>query len=182
MTKKQFEIAKTQMSRVIAQSLTEEDPSHAENTLYWTLRLRPNADEVLRLAAYGHDIERAMPDRLTPEAFDTYNEYKQAHAVRAGKIAADIAKSVGYSNEDCNRLAMIIRQAEFSSEDADVQLICDADSISYFDNNARYYLAKRGKEATHKKMHFMYTRASRRAQSAIQEVIAEKPELNLLNL
>ncbi len=35
-----------------------EDPRHAENTLDWLLKLKPDADEALQIAALGHDIER----------------------------------------------------------------------------------------------------------------------------
>ena len=51
------------IERVIAQSSVTEDSIHSKNTLQWLLRLKPNADEGLRIAALGHDIERAIEER-----------------------------------------------------------------------------------------------------------------------
>ncbi|WP_292408722.1 MULTISPECIES: hypothetical protein [unclassified Methanoculleus] len=39
-----------------------EDPAHAKDTLRWLLFLCPDADDALRIAALGHDIERTLPD------------------------------------------------------------------------------------------------------------------------
>ncbi len=44
----------------MADSSVPEDPRHAENTLDWLLRLKPDADEPLQIATLGHDIERAL--------------------------------------------------------------------------------------------------------------------------
>ncbi len=48
---------------VISRSPVPEDPGHAENTLSWLLRLRPDAGMSMQIAALGHDIERAVSPR-----------------------------------------------------------------------------------------------------------------------
>lgn len=50
-----------------------EDPEHAQNTLEWLLKLKPDADEALQIAALGHDIERAFED--TKVRRDDYRDF-----------------------------------------------------------------------------------------------------------
>ena len=146
----------------------------------WLLKLEPDADEVLQLAVLGHDIERALPDRLTREPFATYDEYKKAHAERAGRLVASIAKESGYSDEETEEIKRLIGEAEFLSADTEVQLICDADSISYFDYNIHFYLERSGEARTKQKMRFMYDRASVRAKTEINKILDGNPNLSKL--
>lgn len=170
--------ARQKADEIIRGSDIETDLPHAKNIQHWLLVLNPTADDVLQFAAYAHDVERGMPDRLRKEMFDTYDEYKSAHAKRAGRIAAAIAEESGFSTEDSKRLSRIIEDAEFSSDDPEVQLVCDADSISFFDTNADYYLKTRGLEGFQKKVRFMYDRASDRAKEHIRGLAKTRPTLS----
>ena len=178
---KRFQATKSALAGIIAGSIEPADLSHAENIVNWLLILEPKADEALQLAAYGHDVERARPDRFTAKMFETYDDYKRAHAARAGQMVAEIALEAGYVPAVTERIARIIEAAEFSSADPDVQLICDADSISFFDNNLSYYVEAHGLDNAQEKCRFMFERASVRAQRHIQQVLSAKPELNLLD-
>ena len=51
---------KNEIKSITSNSQVPEDSIHAQNTLEWLVRLKPDADEALRIAALGHDIERAM--------------------------------------------------------------------------------------------------------------------------
>lgn len=165
--------AKENITRVINKSKTPEDPSHAENVLTWLLVLEPDADEVLQLSAFGHDIERAMPDRYTLKDFSSYEEYKSAHAKRSGQLVKNAIEEAGYAIEDGDRAAGLVEDAEFSSDDPEVQLICDADTISFFDNNLAYYRKRYSSEDTKKKVVFMYERATPRAKKYVDELISK---------
>jgi uncharacterized LabA/DUF88 family protein len=172
-----FKIAKEKISAIVAVSLTKEDPGHSENAWKWLLKLKPDADEVLQLSVLGHDIERALPDRLTRDSFATYDEYKSAHAKRAGTLVARIARESGYSDEEAEKIERLIGEAEFSSNDPEVQLISDADSISFFDYNIRFYLERSGEEKAMQKMRFMYDRVSGLAKKEIDNILKENPNL-----
>jgi HD-GYP domain-containing protein (c-di-GMP phosphodiesterase class II) len=115
-----FKIAKEKIATVVAGSLTEEDLGHSENAWQWLLKMKSDADELLQLAVLGHDIERALPDRFKKTSFATYDEYKSAHARRAGELVARIAKESGYSSEEAEKIDQLIREAEFSSSDPEV--------------------------------------------------------------
>ena len=54
---------KKAIEAVVAESSVPEDPLHSKNTLSWLLKLKPDADEALQIAALGHDIERAIERR-----------------------------------------------------------------------------------------------------------------------
>ena len=59
--------AEQRIRSAISRSKVPEDPLHAENTLAWVLKLMPEADEALQLAALGHDIDRAIETRRVQE-------------------------------------------------------------------------------------------------------------------
>src|SRR5690606_41406626 len=71
----------------VARSQVPEDPGHAENTLEWLLRLEPEADQALRLAALAHDIERSRPNRLRRQEFEDYDRFKAMHAAIGARMA-----------------------------------------------------------------------------------------------
>ena len=174
-----FNLAKSQIAEVISRSTTEEDPTHSLNALDWLLVLKPDADEVLQLAALAHDIERALPDRLTRGQFQTYEEYKSAHARRAGETAESILRGCGYTDVDAHRVSEIIKDSESGNDNSDVNLVMDADSISFFDNNVELYLKRKGVSATQEKCSFMYDRASLKAKEIIRGIMAKKPEIGV---
>ena len=73
--------AERRIAEVIAGSDVPEDPLHSRNTLEWLLRLDPRADPALRIAALGHDIERAVEARKVRRGdFADYDAFKAAHA------------------------------------------------------------------------------------------------------
>ncbi len=75
------------IEEVIAGSTVPEDPDHSRNTLKWLLVLDANADVALRIAALGHDIDRAIEARKVRRAdFADYDAFKAAHARNGAAI------------------------------------------------------------------------------------------------
>lgn len=172
-----FKRAKKQIEEIISHSQVEEDPGHAQKTLEWILKLKPDADEILQLGALTHDIERARPDRYRQEQFSDYYIYKQAHAQLSADIAARIVSECGYATAEVERLRLIIRHHEAESANPDARLLMDADSITYFDYNVPFYLNRRGEEATIKKILFMYNRVSPQAKKEINRLVRSNSDL-----
>ncbi len=86
---------KKKIEDIIKKSSVPEDYPHSKNTLKWLLKLKPNADEALKIAALGHDIERAIEERKIKRSdYKTYEKFKDAHALNSAKIIAEIM-------EDC---------------------------------------------------------------------------------
>ena len=91
-----IECTKQRIRAVVAGSSVPEDARHAENTLDWLLRLKPDADEALQIAALGHDIERALEDRKVKQVdFANYDTFKAAHARNSAEILREIMQDYG---------------------------------------------------------------------------------------
>jgi hypothetical protein len=71
---------KRKIEEIIKKSPVSEDPIHSKNTLEWLLKLKPDADEALKIAALGHDIERAIEERkVRREDYKNYDEFKDLY-------------------------------------------------------------------------------------------------------
>jgi Domain of unknown function (DUF4202) len=129
----------------IAGSSTPEDPAHADNTLQWLLRLKPDADPALQLAALGHDIDRASPDKVQRRDFDDYDAFKAAHARHSAAILRDLLMQHALPSSLIDQTCELVACHEVGgSPDADI--LKDADSLSYFDTNLPLYLNREGEE------------------------------------
>jgi len=58
-----IDCVKRKIEEIVKESPVPEDLVHSRNTLEWVLKLDPGADEALKIAALGHDIERAIEER-----------------------------------------------------------------------------------------------------------------------
>src|SRR5690606_29380018 len=96
----------------LKQSQVPEDPGHAENTLKWLLRLDPQADLALRLAALAHDIERASPSRLRRQDFYDYDRFKAMHAAIGARMAASLFRGAGVHRSVRREACRLIRLHE----------------------------------------------------------------------
>ncbi len=132
---------------VIARSEVPEDPAHAENTLEWLLRLDPEADEALRIAALAHDIDRATPERVRREDFPDYDSFKAAHARRGARLLRGILEDCGIDGAVAQEACRLVERHE-TGGDPRSDVLKDADSLSYFDVNLPLYFAREGREAT----------------------------------
>ena len=82
------------IEEIINNSKVPEDPIHSKNTLTWVYRLEKDVDIPLIISALGHDIERAIEDLKVKRAdYETYNEFKKAHALNSAKILKKIMTS-----------------------------------------------------------------------------------------
>ncbi len=142
-----FDCARRRILEVIAGSEVPEDPAHAENTLEWLLRLQPGADPALRLAALGHDIDRATPDRVRREAFDDYDAFKAAHARRGAELLGRILEGCGVAPEVTREACRLVALHEVGG-DPRADLLREADSLSFFEVNLPLYHAREGDEET----------------------------------
>ena len=75
-----------------------------KNTLEWLLKLKPDADEALQIAALAHDIERAIEKRkVKRKDYKDYDEFKNAHALNSANISVEITKKCNVSTELADR-------------------------------------------------------------------------------
>ena len=170
-------IVRQKIKEIIATSPIETDPFHSIDTEKWVLQLKPDADEALCLAARCHDIDRAV-SRITNSELkkSDYNQYKKEHAIRSASIMKGMLTGLNFNKDFIGKISYLVENHEVGG-DADANILCDADSISYFNDGFDKYLERNGLERTKNKVSFMYSRASDRASNIIKSLDYSNPEL-----
>ncbi len=175
-----IDCAKQKIGAVIAGSLVPEDPRHAENTVEWLLRLDPDADEALQMAALGHDIDRAVEARKVQRAdFADYDAFKAAHARNSAIMLSEIMDACGVIGDIKEEVYRLVCRHEVGG-DPRTDLIKDADAISYFDVNLPLYYERNGWEETLRRCEWGYRRLSARMRPVAANMSYDSQELNAL--
>ncbi|HEC31128.1 MAG TPA: DUF4202 family protein [Deltaproteobacteria bacterium] len=139
---------KQEIRKIIAGSSVPEDPLHAENTVQWVKKLKPDADEALIIAALAHDIERAIEDRKVKKSlFSDYDEFKEAHALNSARIIKEIMLSHGVERQLIDEVYRLVRFHE-KGGDPRTDVLRDADALSFFEVNMPFYYEREGFENT----------------------------------
>ena len=175
-----LDCAKQEIRRIIAASQVPEDPRHADNTLEWLLRLAPDADEALQLAALGHDIDRAIEEVKVRRAdFDDYDAFKAAHARHGAELIRPILTACGVERPIVDETCRLVTAHEVGG-DRRADLLKDADSISYFDVNLPLYYQREGWAESTRRSLWGYRRLSARARDIVKNICYEEKVLSQL--
>jgi len=172
---------KQEIENVISNSPVVTDLAHARSTVKWLLRLEPNADEAQQIAALAHDIERGLRDSIVQpglkEGYENYKEYKRIHAEKSAKIISDILERYEFNKTFVKKVSHLVSNHE-SGGDPKTDLLMDADSLSFFEENLELYFEKYGEEATRKKIAFMYERMSEPAKQFVGDMSCQDQHLD----
>ncbi|HDZ01882.1 MAG TPA: DUF4202 family protein [Nitrospirae bacterium] len=169
--------AKERIKAVIAGSRVPEDPLHAENTLEWLLKLDPDADQALQIAALAHDIDRAVEDQKVRRSdFDDYDAFKAAHARSGANILREILIECGVARATIDETCRLVALHE-AGGDTRSDLLKDADSISYFEVNMPLYYQREGRQETKRRSVWGYQRLSARLKEAVKDITYEDETL-----
>ncbi len=172
-----IDCVKNRIEEIINTSPVPEDPIHSKNTLEWLLRLKPDADEALQIAALGHDIERAIEKRkVRRQDYKNYDEFKDAHASNSAEILAEIMKECNISKELADdSLFLVCHHERGGTRPSDI--LRDADSISFFDVNLPYYFMRNGVEETRRRCLWGYRRLPNNLKGLVAEFDYQNKEL-----
>ena len=166
-----IECAKRKIRAVISKSGVPEDPVHAENVLEWVLKLKPDADESLQIAALAHDIDRADERRKAQRSdFNDYNAFKAAHANNGAKILKEILHECHVKQSIIDEACRLVERHE-TGGDRRSDLLKDADSISYFEVNMPLYFQREGYEETLTRCIWGYQRLSPKMKEICRNMI-----------
>lgn len=158
------------VERFVVESFTaagrEKSIPHYLRTAYWLKELRPDADDALLVAAVAHDIERAfqeddlwkIPKESEKEFLD--EKYLQEHQERSARILREFLKRQDCGKEFVQRVKRLVSRHEIGGSD-DENVLKDADSISFFENNAERFAARTPVYSVRKireKLNWMYER------------------------
>ncbi|MFA5188152.1 MAG: DUF4202 family protein [Patescibacteria group bacterium] len=142
---------------------------HSQSVWQWVLKLKPDADIALQIAALGHDIDRSFEDyRKMKAKFSTYDEYKKEHALLSAKIMCDILKKHNFDETTIDKVRHLIENHEIGGE-GDVEILMEADSITFF-NDLPHYRQTHTQEETTDKIKFMYDRLNDKAKSMVNQI------------
>ncbi|MCH6574097.1 MAG: DUF4202 family protein [Bacteroidetes bacterium] len=143
-----IEFARQKILQIVATSNLPEDLPHAKNILKWLLRLKPEADESLRLAALAHDIDRADEHtKVKRSDFKDYSSFKAAHAKHSAEILQLILEECKVEKSVVEESCRLVLLHEVGGDDRS-NLLMYADSISFFDVNLPHYFRREGWEET----------------------------------
>jgi hypothetical protein len=107
--------------------------AHAEMVTMWVLRLRPDASELLLVAARGHHLRRwAGPRSEYPAGRAGYLRWRRDQSRRQAEELGSILRGCGYSPAEVARVQDIARKQGLGS-DADVQALEDAMCLTFLE-------------------------------------------------
>ncbi len=172
-----LEAAKQEIRAIIAQSSVPEDPIHAENTLQWLLKIKPDADDALQIAALAHDIDRASDQKVKRDDYEDYDTFKAANAKHSANILRDILEAHGVCSYIIDKTCRLVLHHEVGG-DPEADVLQDADSISYFDSNLPLYYGREGWEETKRRCLWGYRRLSPKMHKVLLGIRHQDPKLN----
>lgn len=135
--------------------------SHFVRALYWLLQLNPDASEEMQIAAYAHDVERAIfPYDIGSFLLD--EKVLKKHQKNGAQEIYNFVLKEGADSNFALKVKTLIERHEIGGS-YEQNLIKDADSISYFETNALKHvdwIEKFSKEEVKAKFDWMYNRIS----------------------
>jgi hypothetical protein len=171
---------KQKIRAIVAGSSVPEDPCHAENTLAWLLKLNPEADEALQIAALGHDIDRALEAHKIKRAdFRDFDAFKAAHARNSAEILRGIMEACGVPPDTASEVDRLVCHHE-TGGDPRADLLKDADGISFFEVNLPLYYERHSRKEALRRCVWGYRKLCERMRRVTQTLSYDNDELNFL--
>ena len=120
-------------------SLFGKKDQHFVRALHWTLQLDPDASLELQIAAYSHDVERALYG-YNWGAFLLDEQVLKKHQENGAREMHDFLLKEGADTDFASKVKNIIEKHEIGGT-YEQNILKDADSISYFETNALKHIA-----------------------------------------
>lgn len=152
--------------------LVRADFAHSRDVWQWVLRLAPDAELPVQVAALFHDVERLSSEahaRVEQHAAD-YPAFKNAHALRGARMALDALEGLSLPEPARTRVADLVARHERPDADPDLALLNDADALSFFSLNSPGFLRYFGAEHTRKKVAYTLARLSPAARTRLSDI------------
>ncbi|MCK4554158.1 DUF4202 family protein [Candidatus Parcubacteria bacterium] len=121
---------------------------HFTRAVYWVKQLKHDADEALLISAMAHDIERAFRKRdviqiMQKGGFGFIDKnFLRLHEERGAEIIGNFLKEQNASHKIIDKVKMLVSRHEEGGND-EQNLLKDADSISFFENNIESFLTRK---------------------------------------
>lgn len=171
-----FKKLKSEIAKILSKAGFPLENAHSLDTLKWVKKIDVSASECLQIAALAHDIDRGVNPKITREINETYDDYKKRHAKRSSQLIAELMTKHGYPEDMVKNTSLLVENHEVGG-DKEINILMDADSVSFFSCNIEWYFKYKGLEETKDKVLFMYKRATPRAKRMIKTIKIENKEL-----
>lgn len=165
------------------EGVVDHSVKHLQRTADWIKSLRPDADDALMISGLAHDVERALRDEETYKQIKnnehgfTDKDFLRMHQERGALLVADFLETEGADKELVTRVKKLISKHE-EGGDEDQNLLKDADSLSFFENNIPVFLNKKigetSKEKVQNKFDWMYERITSEKAKEIAKPMYEE--------
>ena len=160
-----FEKTKEFIDDAYKSTSKEHSLPHFQSAVDWLLKLNPDAEEYLLVAAYAHDCGRAFSEgkkKLFQQGVSLVDEnILREHQDGSADVIVGFLRREGVSDDLVSKIDYCVRHHE-EGGNSDADLIKDADSLSYFDVNVERHLGwlKTGitKDQLRGKIDWMYER------------------------
>ena len=171
---------KKKIIEIIKKSNNPEDPIHTINTLEWMIKLEPQADEALKIAALGHDIERAISKRkIKRENYTNYEEFKKAHALNSAEVLNKLMETFKVKKELREEIFYLVNHHETGGNKR-ANLLKNADSLSFFQVNLPYYFIRNNLDETKGRCVWGYHRLSANLREMVSRFSYNDERITLL--
>ena len=108
---------------------------HARQMSAWLGHLVDSPDELLQLAVRAQHLQRWQVSRQEyPEGRQGYLQWRTDQGRRAGETTAQLMRGAGYSLDDADRVAQMIRKEGLSRGDEAVQTVEDCACLVFLEN------------------------------------------------
>ncbi len=167
MSKKYYQKSKEYIYKIFIESGNESGLKHFIRTVYWVKKLKSGADDALLIAAIAHDCERAFrkPNywkifRDSPLGFRDEKHMKH-HQETGANVVARFLEKEGADDNLIHKVRSLVEKHEMGGS-KEQNILKDADSISFFENNRELFLGKQiervGRKRVRAKFDWMYNR------------------------
>ncbi len=141
------------------------DP-HLSNCVEWLKKLEQSPSAAVLIAAYGHDIDRALVNRVRKEKYNNYESYKRDHAAHSAYVLCTHLGRIDSSQKLIEDVSYLVRNHDTPYEwvgktperTLGLVQVKSADALSFFDVNFELYMEEKKGTITDVigKMSFMY--------------------------
>jgi hypothetical protein len=180
MSRNSIEILKKRIDSAVAMSPYPEDMFHSINTLEWLLKIYPDADTAIQIAALGHDIERGFEDRcVKASGYETFDEFKQAHALNSAEILAELMEELNIEAVLIDEVAHLVANHEVGGGERE-EALKNADVLSFFHVCLPLYYDRKGAETTKKRCVWGFKKLPENLRPIIKEIDFMDEELKTI--
>lgn len=144
------------------------------------MKLKPEADIALQIAALGHDIERSIDERkIRREDYTDYNDFKKEHSKSSARILQKILFTYHIKQTIIDDVADLVIFHEFGGN-PEADILKDADSISFFDVSLPFYFQRNSEKETAFRILWGYKRLSKYSGSIVRNFRYDNTKLEEL--